>query len=159
MKRNARTPTAPGEPQSGLRQEVVARDQPARFDSGADGTEGSVAAGARPPQHLGARGPRGLLEYVVRRRLAGEARGSFPLKGSNWFERPTERTERAWRADVLLLSKPIAHFATLLRRLTPTQLRQKIGEGKNAAWLISGAAAHDLYHAGQIQLLKRFCQG
>src|SRR5262245_48041493 len=42
-------------------------------------------------------------KYVVRRRLGREARGSFPLKGSNWFERPLEGTDHAWRADVLLL--------------------------------------------------------
>jgi uncharacterized damage-inducible protein DinB len=93
-------------------------------------------------------------KYVVRRRLAGEARGSFPLKGSNWFERPTERTERAWRADVLLLEQTHRALRDAVAKLTPAQLRQKIGDGKNAAWLISGAAAHDLYHAGQIQLLK-----
>ena len=27
-------------------------------------------------------------KYTVRRRLRGEKRGSFPLKGSNWFPRP-----------------------------------------------------------------------
>src|SRR6184192_3255350 len=27
-------------------------------------------------------------KYAVRRRLVGDARGSFPLKGSNWFPRP-----------------------------------------------------------------------
>src|SRR5262245_40337231 len=42
-------------------------------------------------------------KYSVRRRLLVERRGSFPLKGSNWFERPTELTEEAWRADVALL--------------------------------------------------------
>jgi DinB superfamily len=98
-------------------------------------------------------------KYVVYRRLAGEARGSFPLKGSNWFERPTERTERAWRADVLLLEQTHRALRDAVAKLSPAQLRQKIGEGKNAAWLISGAAAHDLYHAGQIQLLKKLCQG
>src|ERR687893_2033574 len=43
-------------------------------------------------------------KYTVRRRLTGEARGSFPLKGSNFFERPAGRpTEAAWKADVRLL--------------------------------------------------------
>src|ERR687894_2042005 len=43
-------------------------------------------------------------KYTVRRRLTGEARGSFPLEGSNFFERPAgEPTEGAWRADVRLL--------------------------------------------------------
>src|SRR5262249_13197015 len=30
-------------------------------------------------------------KYIVRRRLLSEARGSFPIKGSNWFERPAGR--------------------------------------------------------------------
>jgi hypothetical protein len=42
-------------------------------------------------------------KYVVRRRLTGETRGSFPLAGSNWFERPEEISEARWQADVRLL--------------------------------------------------------
>ena len=42
-------------------------------------------------------------KYAVRRRILGEKRGSFPLKGSNWFLRPIQNTEAAWRADVALL--------------------------------------------------------
>src|ERR1700719_4377493 len=38
-------------------------------------------------------------KYAARRRLTGEARRSFPLKGSNWFERPREATGKAWRSD------------------------------------------------------------
>src|SRR5271157_5077262 len=36
-------------------------------------------------------------KYVVRRRLCGGKRGSFILKGSNWFLRPEELSEKAWR--------------------------------------------------------------
>src|SRR5512140_1476646 len=42
-------------------------------------------------------------KYVVRRRLTGEKRGSFPKKGSNFFPSPAEPTESAWKADVALL--------------------------------------------------------
>src|SRR5689334_8748479 len=42
-------------------------------------------------------------KYVVWRRLTGAARGSFPLDGSNFFERPVQRTASAWRADLRLL--------------------------------------------------------
>src|SRR5262249_41209557 len=38
-------------------------------------------------------------KYVVRRRLLGEKRGSFPLKGSNWFERPVALGENDWYED------------------------------------------------------------
>ena len=44
-------------------------------------------------------------KYVVRRRLTNGARGSFPIKGSNWFRRPTDSTEEAWREDVTLLDE------------------------------------------------------
>ena len=36
-------------------------------------------------------------KYSAWRRLTGQPRGSFPFKGSNWFERPRESTERAWQ--------------------------------------------------------------
>src|SRR6266849_1648874 len=36
-------------------------------------------------------------KYAVRRRLTGGKRGSFVLKGSNFFRRPVELSERAWR--------------------------------------------------------------
>src|SRR6266478_883109 len=42
-------------------------------------------------------------KYVVRRRITGEKRGSFVLPGSNFFERPTERTEAAWKHDIGIL--------------------------------------------------------
>ena len=38
-------------------------------------------------------------KYAVRRRLLGEMRGSFSEKGSNFFSRPTELSERAWKRD------------------------------------------------------------
>src|SRR5207245_11177058 len=42
-------------------------------------------------------------KYAVRRRLRGDKRGSFPLKGSNWFTLPTSLTEEGWRVFVVLL--------------------------------------------------------
>src|ERR1700681_233888 len=44
-------------------------------------------------------------KYIVRRRLLGEKRGSFPLKGSNWFERPITPTADAWAGDIALLEQ------------------------------------------------------
>jgi hypothetical protein len=36
-------------------------------------------------------------------RIIGEKRGSFVLPGSNFFERPAELSEAAWRSDVAIL--------------------------------------------------------
>src|SRR5271170_3078435 len=46
-------------------------------------------------------------KYAVRRRIEGGKRGSFVLKGSNFFARPEKgkSTEAAWRADRAILAK------------------------------------------------------
>src|SRR2546427_555582 len=42
-------------------------------------------------------------KYIVRRRMAGGKRGSFPLKGTNFFARPEEMSEAAWKKDIAVL--------------------------------------------------------
>ncbi len=95
-------------------------------------------------------------KYAVRRRMLGEKRGSFPLKGSNWFVRPTSLTEEAWRDDITLLEDMHRKMRAAVAAFSAKDL-QKIPRGSkvsNAA-IIYGIALHDVYHAGQIQLLKR----
>jgi len=97
-------------------------------------------------------------KYAVRRRLTGEERGSFALEGSNWFVRPASRANRnrAWRADVRLLIDEHRRLRAAIAALDPRRLARPLGrERYSAAFLIRGIAAHDLYHAGQIQLLKK----
>ncbi len=96
-------------------------------------------------------------KYTARRRLLGETRGSFPLKGSNFFERPEgSPTESAWRTDVRLLVETHRKLREAIARLTPAELRatQPGSKVSNLA-LVTGIAAHDLYHAGQIQLITK----
>ncbi len=94
-------------------------------------------------------------KYVVRRRLSGEKRGSFALKGSNWFRRDGG-DEAAWAADRRLLIQEHARLRAVVARLKGASLTTRTrGRRTSPAFLIRGAAAHDLYHAGQIQLLKR----
>ena len=97
-------------------------------------------------------------KYAVRRRLTGEKRGSFACEGSNWFERPASAAgrERAFAADVRLLVDEHRKLREVIAGLSPRQLSRRVpGKPYSAAWMIRGIAAHDLYHAGQIQLLKR----
>ena len=94
-------------------------------------------------------------KYTVRRRLLGEKRGSFSLKGSNWFERPTELSEAAWRADVALLEATHRTMRAAIAAFAPADLHKTPGSKVSNLALITGIAAHDVYHAGQIQLLKR----
>jgi hypothetical protein len=95
-------------------------------------------------------------KYAVARRLGGGARGSFPLTGSNWFRRPEEDSEQAWRRDLDLLEAQHRHLRAVLASLDPAGLGDRpAGSRYTRAFLMRGIAAHDLYHAGQIQLLKR----
>jgi uncharacterized damage-inducible protein DinB len=95
-------------------------------------------------------------KYAVRRRLLGEKRGSFPLKGSNWFVRPVEATEKAWQADIALLEEMHATLRAAVAGLSRADLGKapSCSTVSNQA-LLTGTALHDVYHAGQIQLLKR----
>lgn len=95
-------------------------------------------------------------KYAVWRRLTGQKRGSFALEGSNFFTRPVELSERAWRADVALLDRTHRDLRAAIAALPPSRIHAKAkGARTTNAFLIQGIAAHDLYHAGQIQLLKR----
>lgn len=91
-------------------------------------------------------------KYTVRRRMLGEKRGSFPIKGSNWFGRKENLTEKAWRADLALLRD--AHSS--LRRAIAAAPAASV---RKLSPMIYGIAFHDVYHAGQIQLIKRLQQG
>ena len=95
-------------------------------------------------------------KYVVWRRLTGATRGSFPLEGSNWFARPVEMSGRAWKADVALLASIHRSLRDVVAGLRPSDLKKKPrGSTVTTLALVTGIAAHDLYHAGQIQLIKR----
>ena len=95
-------------------------------------------------------------KYAVARRFRGDARGSFPLKGSNWFERPQEGSGQEWREDLRLLDQMHVALRESVVALSPARLhRTPPGKKVSNFAVLSGIAAHDLYHAGQIQLLKR----
>ena len=95
-------------------------------------------------------------KYIVRRRLLREKKGSFPLKGSNWIKRPTVMKENAWCEDVRLLDEMHRSLCEAITLIKPSDLKRKPAGSKFAnVSIISGIACHDVYHTGQIQLLKK----
>lgn len=94
-------------------------------------------------------------KYTVRRRLRGEKRGAFPLKGSNWFPQPPGFDEAAWAESVRLLENEHRLLLDTVAKLASGRLSRAIGRGGlTCLKLIRGVALHDVYHAGQIQVLK-----
>ena len=90
-------------------------------------------------------------KYAVRRRLEGGKKGSFVLKGSNFFARPEKgkATEAAWRADKAILEREHQAMMLTIRKILKTS------QAKKQMRMIYGVAFHDVYHAGQIRLLRR----
>lgn len=90
-------------------------------------------------------------KYAVRRRIEGGKRGSFILKGSNFFTRPEKgkATEAAWRADLALLEREHEALEEAIQRVLKTPKARKLLPS------LYGIAFHDIYHAGQIRLLRR----
>jgi uncharacterized damage-inducible protein DinB len=95
-------------------------------------------------------------KYAVRRRLSGGGAGSFPRAPSNWPKLPATPDGRAWKADVALLEAEHVALRSAVAALPARALDARSAKG---VWRqreqIHGVAAHDLYHTGQIQLLKR----
>lgn len=95
-------------------------------------------------------------KYATRRRLTGEKRGAFPRPGSNWPRLPRSPSESAWEEDVALLVEQHRLFHDVVAAFPSGRLDRRLG---GSAWTfreqVHGVASHDLYHAGQIQILKR----
>jgi uncharacterized damage-inducible protein DinB len=95
-------------------------------------------------------------KYAVTRRLTGAKRGGFPLKGSNWFARPGPGDPALLRQDLRLLKGCHQALYAAASGLRARDLGcPPAGSSDTCGRLLRGAAAHDLYHAGQIQLIKR----
>jgi uncharacterized damage-inducible protein DinB len=95
-------------------------------------------------------------KYIIRRRLLGEKKGSFPINGSDWIKRPIVMKEKAWHEDIRLLDEMHRSMRDAIAQLKPSDLYRKSAGSKHTnRFIISGIASHDIYHTGQIQLLKR----
>jgi hypothetical protein len=95
-------------------------------------------------------------KYAVRRRLRDEKRGSFVLKGSNWFALPASISTSNWRDFVTFLDDEHRALRDAIAAFPSERLDDNPKGGKvRYSTLIHGIAMHDVYHAGQIQLLKR----
>jgi uncharacterized damage-inducible protein DinB len=72
------------------------------------------------------------------------------------MSRPQEVSAKAWKADIELLADAHRTLREAVAGLRTTDLARKPkGSKATTLALVTGVAAHDLYHAGQIQLLKR----
>jgi len=97
-------------------------------------------------------------KYRVYRHLTVDPE-SFDLRGSNFFERPQPELSAAsvWSEDLQRLDRWHDLMLESVRRLDDARLAEKLSARSSWSFedLIAGAAAHDVYHAGQIRLIRR----
>lgn len=96
-------------------------------------------------------------KYVVWRRLTGKGkRGDFPRRPSDWPKHSQKPNNNEWQSDLELL----LNYHNILRTAIaefPDDKLYNCPKGSKVIYIqtIYGIASHDLYHAGQIQLIKR----
>ena len=90
-------------------------------------------------------------KYAVKRRITHGKKGMFVMEGSNWLKLPAKPNAVAWKKDVAMLDEYHRELRREIEKLDLAKFRR--------LELIYGIASHDLYHTGQIQLLKRLLRG
>jgi uncharacterized damage-inducible protein DinB len=77
-------------------------------------------------------------------------------RGSNWIALPKSPDQRAWQADRAAVEALHLALVTTIESFGQTNL---LKQAKGTKWshgeIIAGVACHDMYHAGQIALIKR----
>jgi uncharacterized damage-inducible protein DinB len=94
-------------------------------------------------------------DYAVRRRLDPDSPRDFPRSPANWPALPERPDERAWTLDRAVLAREHRALVEVVRRVKAARWNRRLTGRWTVGETIVGIAAHEVYHTGQIQLLKR----
>jgi uncharacterized damage-inducible protein DinB len=87
---------------------------------------------------------------AVAARLGGETRELTPEE--DW----RDITQLTWPAAITEMENAQSHLSDVIARLTPDDLDKKVAGRKYTIYvMLHGMIQHNLYHAGQIGLLKK----
>lgn len=92
--------------------------------------------------------------HSVRERLGGRPPGAFAFEGDDWFDLPGTAKSLAWPELRAIVEKEQQELAALVNDIAAGRVRSDKTE-KERLDLILGITCHAVYHAGQIQLIKR----
>jgi hypothetical protein len=96
-------------------------------------------------------------KYAVRRHLEPGPIPRFPRSPANWPAAPGRADAAQWDSDRRLLLEQHELFSRAAARFDPARLQRRPARKRTWTYgqMIIGILAHDAYHAGQIQMLKR----
>jgi hypothetical protein len=91
--------------------------------------------------------------HSVRGRLLGTAPEPFVLQGEDWFKLEG-RAGMSWPEIVAMVEKEYGRLAASVADICAARVQSPLPEAERFD-LILGITCHAVYHAGQIQLIKR----
>lgn len=89
----------------------------------------------------------------VRGQLSGQAPAAFVLEGEDWFALP-DKSRLAWPKIQEVVEGEQRALTALLADLKSGRVKSPLGEAERFD-LVLGVTCHAVYHAGQVQLIKR----
>jgi uncharacterized damage-inducible protein DinB len=96
-----------------------------------------------------------VWEDVGRRRLEGDPAEVAISSPEDWPP-PDDTSEPAWEQAKAALDRGHEALVEAIKRVPETRLDEPILSGKSSVYVtLHGVIQHDLYHAGQIAILKR----
>lgn len=94
-----------------------------------------------------------VWDEVAMTRLAGTK--SQPT-GTDNFPVPAKPTEAAWRKAIATTKSTHEKLVKIVEKLSDARLRERVpGKRYDFYHMLHGIAQHELYHAGQIAILKK----
>jgi DinB superfamily len=91
--------------------------------------------------------------HSVRGRLLGTAIEPFVFEGEDWFE-----VELPWPKVQALVEQQYGHLASVVSDIAAGHVKSSLSDDE-VFQLVLGITCHAVYHAGQIQLIKRLAEG
>ena len=96
-----------------------------------------------------------VWENVGRRRLSGD-RAAIEISSPEDWPPADDRSETAWEQAKAALDRGHEALVESIKRVPESRLDQPIFEGMSTVYVtLHGVIQHDLYHAGQIAILKK----
>ncbi len=128
---------------------------PALFELLEDVTAGQAAARSLPAAHTIWEIALHVAAWqdVARRRIEGAA---VKLSDDQDWPAVSDASDAAWQAARIALRTSYRNLLAALNRLTDDRLDERVpGTAYSIYFLLHGVVQHNLYHAGQIALLKK----
>ena len=89
----------------------------------------------------------------VRARVSGDEPEPFVLEGDDWFSLDSDRT-MSWKRVQSLVAQEHDRLVAAIEAIDNGARRSALPDSERAE-LVLGITSHAVYHAGQIQLIKR----